>query len=125
MLIILGLIISCKYNASNTEEIIIKFDKTLYDFGKMPINSGKSTLFTFTNMSNNPLTIKDAKTSCSCTSAEYERGTIKPNEQGTVKVTYNSNEQEGPFINTIDVHFNLEGDPQVLMVKGDVIISNE
>lgn len=83
-------------------------------------NKSSSTLFKFSNGTEVAIIIKDIKTSCSCTVAKWDSDTIRKNQTGTIKITYNPNEL-GSFLNILEIFFNKNIAPQKLMIKVSVI----
>ena len=64
----------------------IHFKVTGHDFGKVKV--GKDTLwynFSFTNAGNEPLEIRDVKTSCDCTLAQWPKTPIMPGKTAIVR----------------------------------------
>jgi len=94
-----------------------------HDFGKIPQNIPVSHAFTFTNAGDAPLIISDVKGSCGCTVTDYTKDPIAPGKTGTVKATYNAKAM-GQFHKSITVTANVEGGPERLYIKGEVIKSD-
>ena len=101
---------------------IIKFDETVYDFGKIKEEGGPyEHTFKFKNIGDTPLKLTRVKAGCGCTVASWSTGNILPGEKGFVKVVYDSNNRPGSFHKKIMVYsFDLEK-PIELMVKGEVL----
>ena len=120
--ILLISMISCQTKTKTDKEETNHFilEKTLYDFKDILNNKSSSTVFKFSNGTEIPIIIKDIKTSCSCTVAKWDSDTIRKNQTGTIKITYNPNEL-GPFVNLIDIYYNEITIPKKLMIKGNVI----
>ena len=74
---------------TNAQEF--KFDAETIDYGKIDKGADGVRTFTFTNIGDQPLIIKDIKSSCGCTIPEKPKKPILPNEKGTIKVSYNTN----------------------------------
>lgn len=67
--------------------------------------------FQFTNSGNYPVTIEDVRTSCDCTSINWEARQYAPGESGVVSAIYHINAQVGErdlriFVSTHAVHNN-------------------
>ncbi len=88
------------------------FSDTLHDFGR--ITEGEIVLydFSFTNNGNQDVIINEAKASCGCTVPEYPKTPIKPGEQSTIKITFNSQGKKGYNEKTVMVITN--GNPSIL-----------
>lgn len=75
-------------NAANAA--VMKFEKEVYDFGKIKQGDKVTTDFKFTNTGKMPLIITDAVATCGCTKPEWPKTPVKPGESGMVHVTFNS-----------------------------------
>jgi len=96
-----------------------KFDTEIIDYGKIDKNADGVRSFTFTNIGDQPLIIKDIKSSCGCTIPEKPKKPILPNEKGTIKVSYNTN-ITGGFAKSITILSNVKNERTVLKIKGFV-----
>ena len=66
-------------------------DKTTVKFDKTPEGELLKHYFVFTNTGDIPLTINDAKVTCSCTNVEFPTSPIPPNATDSIKVTFDTN----------------------------------
>jgi hypothetical protein len=75
----------------NTEGVItmMQFDMRTIDFGQVKFGETRTHVFTFKNISNEPLTI-DIISVCDCTDLEYTHEVIPVGGAGYVKATYHS-----------------------------------
>jgi Protein of unknown function (DUF1573) len=75
----------------NTEGVItmMQFDMRTVDFGQVKFGETRSHIFSFKNISNEPLTI-DIVSACECTELEYTHEVIPIGGAGFVKATYHS-----------------------------------
>ena len=80
-------------------------DGDTYDFGEIPSGPDVTHDFLFTNVGNQPLTIVDAKPSCSCTTPEWPKDAIAPGATGTLKVGYHTT-KSGPFYKEVYIQSN-------------------
>lgn len=70
---------------------VIKFDKTVHDFGTVTDGAVIETTFTLTNVGKSALVITDAKTTCGCTVPTWPKDkAIKPGESTEIKVKFNT-----------------------------------
>ena len=101
---------------------IAKFNwnNTSYDFGKIEQSKPVKAKFSFTNTGDKPLIITSVKASCGCTVADYTEGEILPGQKGKVTATYNA-AKAGIFNKTVTVNANVDGDPILLKLKGEVV----
>lgn len=82
------------------------FVESVHDFGKIKEGIIVEYDFKFKNTGKYPLVISDAKASCGCTIPEWTKDPVLPNEEGKLKVKYNSAGKEGKIHKTISVYAN-------------------
>ncbi|OYW80340.1 MAG: hypothetical protein B7Z27_03970, partial [Sphingobacteriia bacterium 32-37-4] len=83
----------------------IEFKEETINYGE--VEKGKDNgirIFEFTNTGDEPLLIKNAKSSCGCTVPEWPKEAIAPGGKGQIKVQYNRN--PGPISKTITIETN-------------------
>jgi hypothetical protein len=97
-----------------------KWDRTVIDFGEIPLNVPKSADFILTNEGNEPLLISSARASCGCTGLKYDKDPILPKKSVTISATYNA-AAKGTFIKTVTVMTNASDQPVILQIKGTVV----
>ena len=103
--------------AASQDSII--FASTVHDYGTIVQASDGSCEFKFTNKGKAPIVLNDVKASCGCTVPEWTRTPVAPGANGTIKVTYNTN-NVGAFSKSITVNSNAVNNPLVLIIKGTV-----
>ena len=102
----------------------IEFKEETINYGE--VEKGKDDgirIFEFTNTGDEPLLIKNAKSSCGCTVPEWPKDPIAPGAKGQIKVQYNMN--PGPISKTITIESNATNKPDgmvPLRIKGTVIV---
>jgi hypothetical protein len=104
--------------AAASQDSII-FTSTVHDYGTIVQASDGSCEFKFTNKGKAPIVLNDVKASCGCTVPEWTRTPVAPGANGTIKVTYNTN-NVGAFSKSITVNSNAVNNPLVLIIKGTV-----
>jgi len=77
-----------------------------------------SMTFKLKNAGNTALVISDVKTSCGCTSANWEKQPIEEDRTTTITAEITL-EETGYFEKTISVYCNVENSPILLTVKGN------
>ena len=117
------MILTVAFIGTNAQKsAIIKFDKTLNDFGKIKEEGGKVvTIFTFTNVGTDTLRISEAKPSCSCTTADWTKTPIAPGQKGRVTADYDPWHRPGEFQKSVWVYSNATEPKVTLDIKGFVI----
>lgn len=68
----------------------IVFDEVNYNFGTVVEGDVVNKTFTFTNVGKVPLLIRDARSTCGCTVADYPKTPIAPGESSTIAVNFNT-----------------------------------
>lgn len=98
----------------------VKFNESVYKFGKIKHNIPATHVFTFTNTSSKPVVIEFANAECGCTTPEYSKDPILKGKSSTIKVTYNA-ANLGAFKKNVNVKFAHAQQPIVLTIEGDVV----
>jgi hypothetical protein len=97
----------------------IKFEETTHDFGNVKRGDPTEHTFSFTNVSDEEITLKRVKASCGCTTPSWTRDPIAPGETGDIAVKYNSY-RVGRFTKSITVTYDSVERPIILYIKGMV-----
>jgi hypothetical protein len=100
---------------------VMKFDKMVYDFGRINEGDIVKTQFKFTNAGKVVLLISHAQASCGCTVPTTPKDPIKPGESNVIDVVFNSVGKRGETIKTITLQANTEPRETVLSIKATVI----
>ena len=111
------------FSASAQEKQVIEIEEKTYDFGTIKEEDGRvSHLFTFKNVSEGPITIKNVRASCGCTTPAWSREPIAPQAEAQITVTYNASGRPGAFHKSVTVTLSngTEDFTQVLFIKGKV-----
>ena len=104
-----------------TTDPIFKFVEETHDFGEIPEDGSVTSEFTFQNIGVTPMIIEAAKASCGCTTPEWPKEPIAPNEFGTIKVSYNTKGRPGAFNKAITITSNAVTPTKRIFIKGNVI----
>ena len=96
-----------------------KFEEETHDFGKIPQGTPVTFEFKFKNIGTEPLIISKVESTCGCTVPKYTNTPIKPNEDGSVSVTYNAASAH-PFSKMVTIKSNAKTPVKVLYIKGTV-----
>lgn len=104
---------------------VVKFDKTVHDFGVIANASKVSTDFTITNNGGRPLIIRKTKASCGCTATQPAKTVLEPGESTTIHVTFDSVGKSGKQQKSILVITNDPKQPSTnLVIKADIPTTN-
>jgi hypothetical protein len=99
---------------------VMSFNTKDHDFGTIEQDGNGTYMFLFTNTGKEPLVIKEAHGSCGCTVPKWPHDPIAPNQQDTIKVTYDTHNHTGTFQKTVTITSNAKESPIVLSIKGKV-----
>jgi hypothetical protein len=100
----------------------IKFDKTVYDFGKTSQVERVTGTFTFENVGDGVLKMGKPVTSCGCTVAGVKPETLQPGDKGELTFTLNMGRARASLQKQITVESNDPENPKtVLTVKADYV----
>ena len=120
--LIMALTVSAQEQAQVQKQIVEIAEKT-YDFGTIKEEDGRvSHVFTLKNVTEGPLTIKNVRASCGCTTPAWSREPIAPEAEAQITVTYNASGRPGAFHKSVTVTLSngTEDFTQVLFIKGKV-----
>ncbi len=104
---------------------ILKFEKTVYDFGRITEGDIVKTQFKFTNAGNKVLLIIHAQASCGCTVPTTPKDPIKPGESGVIDVQFNSVGKKGETTKTVTIQANTKPIESVLLIKATIVPRNK
>ena len=97
-----------------------KADKSEHDFGSISQKEVKTVVFSLKNTGKTPLTLYDIRTSCGCTSINYEKKPVQNGQEVKMEVKIKPR-SKGYFHETITVHCNVESSPIQFYIKGDAL----
>ena len=120
--IVMALTVSAQEQTQVQKQIVEIAEKT-YDFGTIKEEDGRvSHVFTLKNVTEGPLTIKNVRASCGCTTPAWSREPIAPEAEAQITVTYNASGRPGAFHKSITITLSngTEDFTQVLFIKGKV-----
>jgi len=93
---------------------------THHDFGVLTYKQPKSHIFVFRNTSKEPLTIDNVRTSCGCTSPEWEEEVVMPDSLGRITLEYDAFKL-GYFQKFAKVYFSGQKKGERLVIEGEVV----
>jgi len=100
---------------------VIKFDKSVYDFGEVTDGDSVKYSYTFTNVGNKSLKIANAVASCGCTVPDYPKDSIKPGEKGAINIVFNSKNRVGAVDKTVTIMSNTQPTETQVKLIGKVV----
>lgn len=97
----------------------IEFETTEHDYGSIPYKGDGSYEFVFKSKGEEPLVLKNVKSSCGCTVPEWPKDPVLKGDKAKIRVVYNTR-ITGSFSKSISVVSNASEAPIVLVIKGKV-----
>jgi hypothetical protein len=98
------------------------FKSKTYDFGEVLESAGAVDYeFTFTNLANRPMRILNVQASCGCTTPGWTKETVAASGSGFIKVSFDPKGKPGYFSKTLTVTTDIDKNPIVLTIKGNVV----
>ena len=99
----------------------LAFREEIYDFGSVDEDKGPVTHeFVFTNNSPRPVKILKVQASCGCTTPGWSKEVIPPGKDGFIQASYDPTGRPGFFNKSLTVMTDLQSDPVILQIKGQV-----
>lgn len=107
-------------NAQTKPDDIAKFTEVNHNFGKIKQGVPVTYYFEFKNVSDKPIVVENAHSSCGCTVPERPEAPIAPGESAKLKIVYNA-AAVGPINKEIFVKFAGVDIQKVLLITGEVV----
>lgn len=100
---------------------VIKFDKTVHDFGNIKEGDKVETVFKFKNVGKSELIITKIKGSCGCTvPSEWDKKPIMPGQESQFTVKFNSRNKPNKQQKTITVTCNTNKGRETVRITAQV-----
>jgi hypothetical protein len=115
-----GKAISTEATNIDTNAAVIKFEESIYDFGKVTDGDTVKHIFKFTNVGKKYLKIANAAASCGCTIPSWPKDSIKPGDSGEINVVFNSKNRVGAVDKTVTVTANTQPNETQVKLIGKV-----
>jgi hypothetical protein len=112
---------SAKGNADKSMLPVIQFNEEVHDFGKIIEGETVSYSFKFKNTGKTDLIIADVSTSCGCAVPSYPKTPIKPGEENSIKVSFNSAGKRGFQSKDIVIVANTQPNTTLIRIKTQVV----
>ncbi|MCR6721266.1 MAG: DUF1573 domain-containing protein [Chitinophagaceae bacterium] len=107
-------------NAQTKPDDIAKFTEVNHNFGKIKQGVPVTYYFEFKNVSDKPIVVENAHSSCGCTVPERPEAPVAPGETAKLKIVYNA-AALGPINKEIFVKFAGVDIQKVLLITGEVV----
>lgn len=99
----------------------MKFEDSRKNFGFVKKGELAVIMFSFQNTGNAPLIITDAKVECSCTSVDFPKQPVAPQQKGKITVTFDTKSVYDRQDRTVEIISNSTSSPQKIRFKGVVL----
>lgn len=110
ILFLVALSLQTQAQTAVEKEFDIKFNAEHIELGPVIKGEKVSDTFIFTNLGTEPIKI-DLVSSCECTTLDWSRGKIMPNEEGFIQFTFDSTSKTESETIDIEIFFkNTDGD---------------
>ncbi len=104
----------------------IQFREETFDFGSVKEETGLVTHeFMFTNTGSRPVKILSVQPSCGCTTPSWSKEQVGVGKTGFIQASFNPKGRPGYFNKSLTVTTDLDGNPIVLQIKGQVSAGGE
>ncbi len=120
---IMAFSVSAQQQAQPQQPQVVEIAEKTHDFGVIKEEDGRvSHVFTLKNITNGPITLKNVRASCGCTTPAWSREPIAPQGEAQITVTYNASGRPGAFHKSVTVTLSdgTQDFTQVLFIKGKV-----
>lgn len=100
---------------------VLRYSPTRIDFGTVAGDEKHTRVVTFQNTSSEPVSILQAKASCSCTTVRLVSGSdVPPGGQGTLEVEFNPALSSPDFSVSISMSYRGRSEIDRLLVSGQI-----
>ena len=93
------------------------------DLGDIFVDDAKQMFrLTFRNVGDVPLVITEVRTSCACTTVQYDRRKIMPEEQGVLNITFDPHKASvGTLYRVLQIYSTSRGGVEYVTLKANVL----
>ena len=93
------------------------------DLGDIFVDDAKQMFrLTFRNVGDVPLVITEVRTSCACTTVQYDRRKIMPEEQGVLNITFDPRKASvGTLYRVLQIYSTSRGGVEYVTLKANVL----
>ena len=104
---------------------VLSFEEDFHDFGKLFSGELVSYAFKFKNTGNSVLLISNVGTSCGCTVTAFPKQPIKPGEESTIDVKFDTTGKHGRQSKSITVFANTQPPTSTLRIQAFLVESED
>ncbi len=111
---------SVEASVDTTNAPVVYQETDTYSFGEVKEGEKVSHKYAFTNTGKTPLIINSVRASCGCTTPYYPKHPIKPGEEFTIDVVFDTSNQPGLQHKVITMESNAYPSQTIFHLKGEV-----
>ncbi len=100
---------------------VIKFEKSVYDFGEVTDGDSVKYSYKFTNVGKKNLIIANAVASCGCTVPSFPKDSIAPGASSEISIVFNSKNRVGVVDKTVTIMANTQPTETQVKLIGKVV----
>jgi len=101
---------------------VMEFEQVKHDFGTVVQGEKVAHTFKFTNAGGSDLVISNASATCGCTVPTWSKKPVKPGDQGSVEVVFNSSGRTGSVSKTVNILANTQPNTVQLEVTAEIYV---
>lgn len=101
---------------------VMEFEQVKHDFGTVVQGEKVAHTFKFTNTGGSNLVISNASATCGCTVPTWSKKPVKPGDQGSVEVVFNSSGRTGSVSKTVNILANTQPNTVQLEVTAEIYV---
>lgn len=123
-LLVVALLGVSRISAQSPKGADIEFQTNIVDLGELSHEDDKQVVrLAYTNTGDLPLVVTEVRTSCTCTTVQYDRKKVMPGERGSIVITMDpAKAPEGNFYRVLQVYSSARGGVKHITLKA--VISN-
>lgn len=116
------LVISCLGSTLTAQKQIFRFENETHDFGSVKSGTRVKHVFTFTNETDQTLSLRNVKGGCVCTKPVWSDTPIPPGGKGQITVEFDSKKGKiGEFMKSVTLQNTLNDQVDMIYIKGKVV----
>ncbi len=120
----IGLILLLALSPFLADPVVEWLDEKEHDFGDIVRNKPVVKYFSFKNISGEPITIDNIRSTCGCTAPDWSAAPVEHDSISKIRIEYDAR-KTGYFRKKIKVFFNSQRKAEVLYVEGYVLERKE
>jgi hypothetical protein len=109
---------------ASSEFTEMKFEHIAHKFGKVTEGTMIKHTFKFTNTGTTPLIISEVAPQCGCTTTDFPKKPILPNQTGEITLELDTKGKRGEIEKNARIVANIEGGTMFLFLRGEVIATD-